>query len=82
MKDELESAERFQRLFVTPLVDGVRKELNPIVKGQQDLTQRVSKLEAMFGRAVWGLSIASAVMSVVLGVGLDYIKRKLGLSHK
>lgn len=82
MKDELESAERFQRLFVTPLVEGVRKEINPLVKGQQDLSARVGKLEKNFNRAVGGLSIAAALFSVVFGLVLDYVKRKLGISHR
>lgn len=81
MKVELEDAERFQRLFVAPLVEGVRKEIAPVVEGHKSLSDRVGKLETNQKRAIWGLSAAAGVASVVFAAVLDWVKRKLGFGH-
>jgi hypothetical protein len=66
---------------VTPLVDAVRQEVKPVVEGHKSLSRRVAKLEANQKRAIWGLSAAAAAGSVVLGVVLDWVKRKFGWGH-
>jgi hypothetical protein len=78
---DLEDAERFQRAFVTPLVDAVKLEIRPVVEGHETLRRRVDKLEIDQKRAIWGLSAAAGVASVAIGVVLDWVKRKLGWSH-
>jgi hypothetical protein len=81
VEDELERAERFQRMFVTPLVDAVRAEVKPVVDGHERLSRRVAKLETNQKRALWGLSAIASVVSVAVGIGFDWLKRKFGLGH-
>lgn len=72
---DLEDAEAFQRAFVLPLVEAVRKEVAPLVLSDAEQTKRIAALERNQGRALLGM----IVYATGLGFVLDYVKKKLGL---
>jgi len=74
----LADAERFQRLFVQPMVEAVKTEVRtsiyPLVQGHAELGRRVDALEGSQRKALVGYSVFAAGLSVALAAGWDWIK--------
>jgi hypothetical protein len=78
-KDDFEKAERFQRLFVTPLVDAVRVEMKAHLEPMnQTLTRieafepRISKLERSQKKALAGLGIFATLIGLGCRAGWEW----------
>lgn len=69
---DLDDAEKFQKHFVTPLVEQIRTELSPLVKASQDHEARLVKLESNQKKALLGYA---GIVAVVTG-GWHYVKAK------
>lgn len=90
MPDTFEEAERFQRMFVKPMVDAVRAEvqshLGPIAEAhkviqaeQQTQAARLATLEGSQKKALVGYGVFAAGFSIALAASWDYVKGKVGL---
>jgi hypothetical protein len=77
--NNLDDAEKFQKHFVTPLIEAVREELKPLTKTTYSNRARIDKLERKWGRALWGFSAAAGFLSVVIGLLVDTFKKRMGL---
>lgn len=87
----LEDAERFQRLFVTPVVNAMKQEmgaqLQPLVSGLAERREadglqngRLDRLESKQTKALLGWGIYATGLSIAIAAGWDWIKKKLGSS--
>ena len=76
--NDLEDIERFQRLFVEPMVKSVREELKPLTEMAKDTQERVVKLEKNQGRALVGVGAVALLISTATGLGVDWVRRRLG----
>lgn len=86
-----EDAERFQRLFVKPMVDCVKKEMRATCeqlkaefaadrKEQEQLRTDVDSLKSNQRKALIGWGVIATGVSVFIGFCGDWVKRKIGLS--
>lgn len=74
--NDLEDAERFQKLFVAPLVDAVRAEVKPLVEADRDHEDRLKKLESNQKRALVGLSAVVLAVTIAFNAVVDYLRNK------
>ncbi len=85
MPDTFAEAERFQRLFVMPMVDAIRVEvrnhLGPIIESNKVITAeqaaqaaRLTNLEGSQKKALVGYGVFAAGLSVALAAAWDYVK--------
>jgi len=78
LPDNLADAERFQRLFVLPVVEAVRVEvrssIQPLVSAQADQEARLKELEGSQRKALIGYAVFASGLSIVLAAGWDWIK--------
>lgn len=83
--DTFDEAERFQRLFVRPLVDAVRAEmqssLQPLIENGErrearirSIEDRTLRLEQTQSRALLGWGVFAAGLSIALTAIWDYLK--------
>jgi Ni,Fe-hydrogenase III large subunit len=81
----LEDAERFQRLFVTPMIEAVRTEvknqLAPVVEGhrklfaeQERIRDRLNTVERMQKKALVGYGVFASGLAVIVAAVWDWIK--------
>lgn len=70
--DNLDDAEKFQKHFVTPLIDAVRAEVKPLVDAKVDHEARLGRIESNQKRALVGY--AGIVAS--LTIAFNYVKAK------
>lgn len=88
MNDDLERAERYQRLFVRPIVDQLKIELEahiaPLVTAQQDQRtilsehgRRIGRLEGSQKKALIGFGFYASIASIAVGAGWNWIKGKI-----
>lgn len=66
--DNLDDAEKFQKHFVTPLVEAVRAEVKPLVEAQAKTEERLNKLEANQKKALIGYGGVIAVVTLAFNV--------------
>jgi hypothetical protein len=92
MPDTLAEAERFQRLFVMPMVDAVRTEvassIKPIadahqllVKQQAEHGDRITSLEGRQNKALVGYAVFASGLSVILATSWEYLRSIFGYKH-
>ena len=69
----LADAERFQRLFVKPMVDAVRQELQPVIQGMADQALKdkeqdgkIQALESGQKKAMVGWGVIATGLSIAL----------------
>ena len=85
--DSFTEAERFQRLFVVPLVEAVRVEvgnsIRPLASDVAELrketdstSRRLTAVESLQMKALIGWGVVAAAFSGVLTLVWDYISRK------
>lgn len=90
LPDSFEEAERFQRLFVKPMVDAVRVEvksqLEPVVSfittqqaKDQKQDERLTNLEGSQRKALVGWGVFATFLSIMLTAGWNKIKSLLGV---
>lgn len=90
LPDNFEEAERFQRLFVTPIVGAMELKLErmlaPLVSTQKALTVRidiiegrVAKLEVSEKHALWGWGVYATVVAAATTGGIKWVMAKLHL---
>ncbi len=77
--EDLEDIERFQRLFVEPLVKSVREELKPLTTASADHTARLDKLEGNQKKAMFGFAGLTLVASTAIGLSVDWLRKRVGL---
>lgn len=77
--DDLDDAEKFQKHFVTPLVEAVRAEMKPLTTTVYATRERVKKLEGNQMKAMLGFAGMATALSVALGLGVDWLRKKVGL---
>lgn len=70
--DDIDDAEKFQKHFVTPLIDAVRAEVKPLVDAKLDHEKRLAGLESNQKKALIGY----AGIITVLTVAFNYVKAK------
>lgn len=70
--DNLDDAEKFQKHFVTPLVDAVKAEMKPLVDAKLDHESRLSKIESNQKKALLGY----AGIVAALTVAFNYVKAR------
>jgi len=73
---DLEDAEQFQKHFVTPLVEAVRQEVQPVVAQTRQNTEDIATLKANQKKALWGWSWLVAVASSVLAILAAEFKKR------
>lgn len=78
MPDTLEEAERFQRLFVLPVVEAVRVEMKSHLAPLSGIADRVTALEGKQAKALLGWGVYATLAAAAIGVGMDWFKRKIG----
>lgn len=87
--DTFEEAERFQRLFVTPVVTQMKTEITaliqPVVDSHKSMQgklieqdKRITDLENGQRKALVGYGVFAAGLSVVVGASWDWLKGKVG----
>lgn len=90
LPENFEEAERFQRLFVTPVVVAMEAKLEgilaPLVASQQAVVVRmetaegrIGKLEASEKHALWGWGAYATVVAAVTTGGIKWLMSKLHL---
>jgi hypothetical protein len=86
--NSLEEAERFQNLFVKPMVEAmeakIEAQFTPIAASQarvesvvNGFESRIHRLEADQRKALWGWGAYCVAASTLLGIGLNWVKQKL-----
>jgi hypothetical protein len=73
----LEDAERYQRLFVKPLVDTLERQISPIVDRLNNLDGRVKTLETSQKKALVGWGVYATGAAAALTWAWGFIKAKL-----
>lgn len=76
--NSLKDAEEFQKHFVKPLIDAVRLEVQPLVAKDADQEKRLGELEGNQKKALVGFAVYATILSTVIGMGLDWFKKKVG----
>lgn len=83
--DNFAEAERYQRLFVAPMIDAMRVEmrnsLSPVVEQQKEIKQvqaeqdlRMKKIEGSQTKALIGYGVFATGLSIALAATWDWIK--------
>jgi hypothetical protein len=86
--DVLEDAERFQRLFVTPMVDAVRTEMRshlaPLMQAQADTDKRLASAEGAINelkgkqtKALLGWGVYASAAALAIGSAWGWVKAHL-----
>lgn len=70
---DIDDAEKFQKHFVQPLIDGVRAEIKPLVTQTTENTDRISKLEGNQKKALIGYS----AVAVLAGSAFGWAKQQI-----
>ena len=81
---DIDAAERFQRMFVAPMVEMVRLELKPIVSGLQAEIISLKESDRAQSKEITGLKenqkkalLGWAAIVFAVSVGFSYLKMKL-----
>lgn len=77
--DNLDDAEKFQKHFVTPLVDAVRAEVRPLVESDRMQNEAIQKLQSNQKKALIGFAGISALASIVAAALWNKAKQWLHL---
>lgn len=83
MSDELDSAEQYQRMFVRPVVDALKIELEsqlrPLVEASGDHEKRIRGMEAKQHKMLAMYGVFSVLACGTVGSLWNYIRTKLNL---
>lgn len=90
MSEELDKIEQYQRLFIQPMIDTVKSEfaahLKPVSDAQTALDKRldaaeakITYLQSILGKALVGFTVISVATGSLVGLCLNWIKKKLHL---
>jgi hypothetical protein len=90
LPDSFESAERFQRLFVVPMVESVKNEVKTFCDSlkaefaserdeQKQLREDVNSLKGNQKKALLGYGVWATALSAFIGFAGNWLKNKIGI---
>jgi hypothetical protein len=75
--NNLDDAEQFQRMFVTPLIEAVRKEICPLIRQVEDNEARIKTMEKNQKRALIGYGGIVAVAALLATLLKEWVQNNL-----